>query len=233
MNTLLIAGFSLGILGSLHCVGMCGPLFISMPFNNLTGGVRLSTGIIFYHTGRISTYTVIGLLFGAAGRSFSFFGWQQILSVLAGVTILLVYYSHFLFSKSMIIKLGALLQPYKFFSRWMYRANGISSFLIAGMINGLLPCGLVYGAAVTAVASGSLLYGSLVMAFFGLGTVPLLTAAVLSGRALNVSVRARIKKLTPIFVSVLAVLLIIRGLGLSIPYISPTVTSEKVVSCHE
>jgi len=100
--------------------------------------------------------------------------------------------------------------------------------LTIGFLNGFLPCGLVYMAIFGAIATGNALQGSLYMALFGLGTIPLMTSAIYLGNFLNVQVRQRIRKAIPVFVAVIAGLFILRGLGLGIPYVSPKPIAETV-----
>jgi sulfite exporter TauE/SafE len=110
------------------------------------------------------------------------------------------------------------------------------TFLTIGFLNGFLPCGLVYMAIFGAIASGNALQGSLYMAFFGLGTVPLMTSAIYLGNFLNAQVRQRIRRAIPVFVVLIGCLFIVRGLGLGIPYISPEPIVETVgsnVECHQ
>ena len=103
-----------------------------------------------------------------------------------------------------------------------------------GYLNGLLPCGLVYMAIFGALATGNAWEGSLYMALFGLGTVPLMTTAIYLGNFLTKTIKQRVLKLIPAFVVVIGLLFIIRGLGLGIPYLSPSnmVTVEQASAAH-
>jgi len=109
------------------------------------------------------------------------------------------------------------------------------TFLTIGFLNGFLPCGLVYMAVFGAIAAGDLFNSSLYMILFGLGTIPLMTTAVYFGNFLTGKIRHRIKKVVPVFVVIVGVLFILRGLGLGIPYVSPKPMTEKVnaeMECH-
>ena len=109
------------------------------------------------------------------------------------------------------------------------------TFLTIGFLNGFLPCGLVYMALFTAIASGNALNGSLYMAIFGMGTIPLMTSAIYFTHLLSGSIRQKIQKLIPVFVIIIGCLFIVRGLGLGIPYISPTPISDVIygdINCH-
>jgi len=95
------------------------------------------------------------------------------------------------------------------------------SLALLGALNGLLPCGLVYVALAGAVSRGSLAAGILFMALFGLGTMPTMLAVSLSGRILPLAFRSKLRAAIPVGVCLLAMLLILRGLALGIPYLSP------------
>ena len=115
------------------------------------------------------------------------------------------------------------------------KKKSADTFLTIGFLNGFLPCGLVYMAVFGAVATGSLLEGSLYMVLFGLGTIPLMTTAIYLGKFLNTAVKQRIQKAIPVFVVIIGVLFILRGLGLGIPYLSPAPIVEmtsSAIECH-
>lgn len=228
---ILVTAFSTGILGSLHCVGMCGPLVASLPFLSFKGSKMLGA-MFLYHTGRIFMYALIGMAFGALGSGFHLFGWQQALSVVAGLVVLMIYFSDKIFSASVRQKFS-FDKPYLKISQIFNNNKQSSSFFIAGLLNGMLPCGLVYVAAGTAFATGSLLQGAVAMLLFGIGTIPLLTIAVLMSKLVSIGIRGKFRKIMPYLVVLVACLLILRGLGLNIPYLSPIAASKSVpVSCH-
>lgn len=228
---ILITAFSTGVLGSVHCVGMCGPLVASMPFMSLKGH-RLMSGLLLYHSGRILMYAIVGTIAGLFGRTFSLFGWQQVLSITAGVVILFVFFSSAIFPSRFRNRFN-FNKPYLWLSSIINNTNGPIPFFAAGLLNGLLPCGLVYIAAGTAMATGSLLQGAFVMMLFGIGTIPLLTTALLISKLVTLTVREKFRKLMPYFVIAISTLLILRGLGLNIPYLSPALAGNgTAVSCH-
>ncbi|GAB2764516.1 sulfite exporter TauE/SafE family protein [Salinimicrobium soli] len=233
---MLYSAFILGILGSFHCVGMCGPIAFMLPVSRNNKSLRLFQ-VFLYHFGRLLAYSMIGLTFGLVGRSLNLFGLQQYLSIGAGVLMILLI----ILPSEKVKKLN--------FSQPVYRLIGKvksslgsalkkrtpDTFLTIGFLNGLLPCGLVYMAVFGALAAGSITTGSLYMLLFGLGTIPLMTAAVYFSRMLNASFRQKVQKLIPVFVVVIGCLFIIRGLGLDIPYLSPAPVSEMAtasMSCH-
>jgi sulfite exporter TauE/SafE len=223
----LLASISLGFLGSFHCVGMCGPIALALPVHQKTKSQKI-TSILAYNAGRILTYSLLGMLFGIIGQSFALFGYQQKLSVLLGTLILLGLLipkrlvSHIDFTK----KTYHLLNGLKASIARLFQQRGIRSFFSIGLLNGLLPCGLVYMGVAGALATGHVFKGMLFMAFFGAGTLPLMFSISYTSHLLNTKTRHIIHKAVPVFTGMMAVLLILRGLNLGISYISPKLTDD-------
>jgi hypothetical protein len=215
----------------------------------------VSTGL--YHTGRILIYASGGLLFGLLGRRVYLAGWQQGLSILLGVSILCwIVFKHLSARTSHSprtprIPLARLRTPvttsriarsipatfYAWLQSWMSRlwqSPSPRKFLLMGMANGLLPCGMVYMAIAGALTSPTILRAISFMAFFGLGTLPMLLGLQATGRIVSISFRQQIRKALPYLTAVMAILLILRGLNLGIPFISPAlaVRPGQVMSCH-
>lgn len=219
---MLLTAFLFGLLGSFHCIGMCGPIAFMLPVDrqNKARGVWQTA---LYHIGRLLTYSLIGVLFGLIGSSFQLFGLQQGLSIAMGVLMLLVVvipvrvFNKYNFSKPIFKWVGKV----KSALGKELKQKKSDTFLTIGFLNGLLPCGLVYMAVFGAIASGNALSGGVYMLFFGLGTVPMMSIAVFLGNFLKGNAKQRIQRLIPIFVAVVAILFILRGLGLGIPFISP------------
>jgi uncharacterized protein len=219
---MLISAFVLGLLGSFHCVGMCGPIAFMLPVDR-TNSVKKIVQITIYHIGRLISYSIIGLVFGLVGKSLYIFGFQQHLSIVIGVlmiiSVLIPYktFNNYNFSKpvfKIISKLKSSLGK-------ALKKKTPDTFLTIGFLNGFLPCGLVYMALFAAIATGNTLQGSAYMLIFGLGTIPLMTTAIYFSSFLKGSVRQKIQKIIPVFVILIGVLFILRGLGLGIPYLSP------------
>lgn len=231
MTSLLITAFIMGGIGSFHCIGMCGPIALSLPVMSEKPSSRfLST--FLYNIGRVTTYACIGAFFGMAGSTFALFGIQQWLSILIGFGILL-----FLFFPKLNIEnkiTGARFfqhlrkQIGQLFSRKSYR-----SVFLVGLLNGMLPCGLVYMAVAGALSTASVSQGSLFMAAFGMGTLPIMWSLAFFGSYITLSVRQGIKKVYPYILAGMALLFILRGMGLNIPYISPSLDEHKAISARE
>jgi len=237
MTGLIIAALIMGGIGSVHCIGMCGPLALSLPVVSNNHSSRFISTLL-YNTGRVAMYALLGAIFGMIGMSFALFGFQQWLSVILGVTILvfIILPKHNSVFKHNAILLffdklrGALGQ---LFARKNYR-----SVFFIGLMNGLLPCGLVYMAIAAAVSTASVLKSSLFMAAFGMGTLPVMWSIAFFGGFINMNVRRNIKRLYPYVMVLVAVMLIVRGLGLHIPYMSPAFDHEnnikqQVIDCHD
>jgi len=220
---LLYTAFILGLLGSFHCIGMCGPIAFALPVDR-TNKSKMVFQTFLYHLGRLSSYAIIGLVFGILGKGLYLAGFQQRLSILMGVIMIVIVlipvklFNKYNFSKPLYKFIGYVKSKLGFYLK--RRTN--STFLSIGFFNGFLPCGLVYMALIGAIATSDAVNGILYMFIFGLGTVPMMSVAVLAGNFLKVSVRNKIQKVIPVFVVIIGLLFILRGLGLGIPYISPS-----------
>ncbi len=226
---MLFSAFVLGLLGSFHCVGMCGPIAFMLPVDR-TSTYKKVLQIAVYHLGRLLTYSIIGLVFGLVGKSLYLFGFQQQLSIIAGVImILLVLIPEKLLNQYKISKpIYKLISKVKSALGGALKKKSVDTFLTIGFLNGFLPCGLVYMALIGAIASGDAIKGSLYMAAFGLGTIPLMTTAIYFSHFLKGNARQKIQKVIPVFIVIIGILFIIRGLGLGIPYLSPTPVYDVV-----
>lgn len=216
-----------GLLGSLHCMGMCGPIALAIPIGSGSKFSRYSRFFI-YNFGRVLAYSSLGLLFGLLGTSLQMAGFQQTISIIAGMVIILsvivIYYLPR--QKRLGFISQAIQKPFaKFFGKKTY-----FSVLMIGVLNGLLPCGLVYLALAGATAQASAINGMLYMALFGLGTFPAMFALKISSEIISTSLRLEMRKWVPVLTFLIGVLFVVRGLGLGIPYLSPEfvkTTNEK------
>lgn len=230
---LVFTAITLGLLGSFHCIGMCGPIALALPVHHYSP-FKKYTGIFLYNLGRIMTYTFLGLLFGLLGQSFFIGGFQQVVSITIGILLLVsVALPYFRFSTT-----GNTAFIYSFINTIknklgnLFSKKGLHVLFFIGALNGLLPCGLVYLGIAGAIASGDYLKGAEFMFCFGLGTAPVMFAVASCGQFISVKYRTAIRKTIPVMVSVMAILLIIRGLNLGIPYLSPEFEKQSnTVSC--
>lgn len=224
----LWTAFMLGLVGSLHCAGMCGPLALALPpAGNSTLGYF--GGRVAYNLGRIITYCAMGLVVGLIGKSLLLAGVQRWVSIALGVLLItgLLASRKLALAKPVTLLVGHL----KAGMGSLLKQRSFLALGMLGLLNGLLPCGLVYVAAAGATVTGGVIDGAEYMAAFGIGTVPMMLAISLSGRLVPVALRLKLQKLIPVSVFLLGALLILRGMSLGIPYISP-VLSAGGACCH-
>ena len=232
---LIGSAFVMGLAGSLHCIGMCGPLALSLPVSHDNNLSRISGGLI-YNSGRILSYTSMGLIFGSLGSLVIAAKWQSGLSIALGIIILIYLLfpkRYFHFSTTTILG-----KPFMLLRQQLgklFQSKKLSSLLFIGVLNGFLPCGLVYLALTSSVISASPVNGAMFMLFFGLGTFPMMFATVLMGNYLNQSLRQKIHKAVPVLLFCMALLLILRGMNLGIPFVSPALNAShqhEVIECR-
>jgi sulfite exporter TauE/SafE len=231
----LLAAFSLGFLGSLHCVGMCGPIAMALPVHGKGLGFRI-LGIYLYNSGRILTYGVLGAILGALGMGMKLAGYQQVLSITLGILLLLGLFlpKILLLNNSVLLTFNMKLKGW--FTSWM-KQKSLQALFITGLLNGLLPCGLIYVALAGATSSGETIKGALFMAVFGLGTLPAMFSVSFIS-SISKRFRLYLSHTAPVLTFVMGVLLVVRGLGLGIPYLSPvfkapTKDAPAVIYCHK
>src|SRR5579859_6934676 len=169
--------FILGLFGSLHCAGMCGPLAVGLPPTNHSLGSFVS-GRLAYNLGRIVTYCCLGLVFGLVGKALWIAGLQRWLSIGVGTLLLAGLFA----SRRLILRqpVTMIVEQLKRRMSFLLRQRSQLSLGLLGLLNGLLPCGLVYVGAAGALATGGVLKGAGYMFFFGLGTAPMMLAISLS-----------------------------------------------------
>ncbi len=215
---MLWTAFTIGLFGSLHCVGMCGPIALAMPTGTSSPIHQLSR-ILLYNSGRILTYMLLGALIGSVGLGTVLAGWQSGISIGIGILLLIIvlWQVQVEYHLLRLPVLGRL-------HLWLHgkmggylKASSPRSHFSMGLINGLLPCGLVYLAILGAVTTPGPLQAMSYMALFGLGTLPLMVATVLMGRVATVPVRRLVTRLYPVFLMVLACWFILRGMQFELP----------------
>lgn len=231
MTALFVTAFAIGLFGNLHCVGMCGPIALALPVHHERAWVK-SFKIFAYNAGRVFTYGMLGLLFGFIGQGFVIAGYQRWLSIASGIFILLLFFMPGLSYKIQSIKLISTLKNNM--SSFLQRKNTPALFIF-GLLNGLLPCGLVYVAIAASIATMDPIKGSLFMMTFGLATVPAMFVMSYSASLIRSRGSMGFRKISKIFVLLVATVLILRGMNLGIPYVSPSLSTpfQEVNCCHE
>lgn len=233
---MLYTALIFGLISSFHCIGMCGPIAMMLPVDRSNPAKKV-TQILSYHLGRISAYAVIGFVFGLLGKGFFMAGMQQKLSVIIGVLMIVAIvipektFAQYNFSKPVF----RLISKVKQALGNQFKKKSYQSLFTIGLLNGFLPCGMVYVALFGAIAMQSIGLGIFYMVLFGLGTVPLMSTVVYINSFLTVPIRNKIQKAIPYVVVLIGVLFILRGLGLGIPYVSPATMSLFVQAnpnCH-
>ena len=227
----LWTAFLIGFAGSLHCAGMCGPLVLALPVLPGRAGARLA-GKLAYNAGRIGTYTCLGLLAGLFGQMLGLAGFQRWVSLAAGAAILLSLLALPLHGVTNLI--ARPVNALKLALGKLLKARSLPAQFGFGALNGLLPCGLVYVAVAAAAATGTALGGLQYMALFGLGTLPMLLAIALAGQKLQLALRFKLQRLLPVSLAIVGTLLLLRGLALGIPYLSPKLPAQPdaAACCH-
>lgn len=237
MSPEILAAFLVGLVGSLHCIGMCGPIAIALPVPD-SNNLSFFTGRILYNLGRVVTYAFLGAILGLVGSKIALAGAQQVVSIVLGVVIISAVllpqkYKNYFAQHPIFQKLA---YPLKSNIGVLFKKGTFSAMFLIGILNGFLPCGLVYVALAGAIASGDAISGAAVMILFGLGTVPAMFAASVFGKFINIGIRTKIRKAVPVLAILLGVIFVLRGMNLGIPMLSPKVSANTDVSsemeCH-
>jgi hypothetical protein len=232
----LFAAFAIGFFGSFHCIGMCGPIVLALPVN-APSNWSFILGRVLYNVGRVLSYSFMGALLGLLGSKFLLWGFQQTISIALGIIIIIsvllpAKYKATIASHKLVQKINL---PIKKSIGVLFSKGTASSLFLIGILNGFLPCGFVYIGLAGAIAAGDAISGAAFMMLFGTGTIPIMFAASIFGKFINLNVRKKIRKAVPALAFILAVIFILRGMSLGIPYISPKLSSafqtqEKM--CH-
>jgi uncharacterized protein len=227
----LLAALILGLAGSLHCVGMCGPLVLAIPFGSATKGQWIS-GRLINQSGRLLTYGLLGLIVGLIGERLVTAGFQQWLAVIAGLFMLLFIAWPAGMNRLNSGPLRLVGRLKRVFAHFIQK-KGYTTLFLLGVLNGFLPCGLVYIALASSLALGNAIESAAFMMVFGLGTSPALMTVSGFGKLIREKVRFRAYRYVQITLAVASMLIILRGANLGIPFVSPKVEviQEKVDCC--
>lgn len=222
----------LGLAGSLHCVGMCGPLMLALPLPD-SARRAVVVQILLYQSGRILSYSALGVLFGLLGKGIAIAGFQQILSLFSGVFIIAMAIMAWRFERlvTALPGFGAFTRAIQQQLGKMMRKHSTSGSIAVGMLNGLLPCGMVYAALAGAISTTNSVDGGIFMALFGIGTLPLLLTVNLAGRSMGFKWRTKMKMVQPILLTLAGILLLQRGLHLDLSLFESAVPKAGY-ECH-
>lgn len=228
MFAVYFSGLILGLGASMHCLGMCGPLVMIIPMKS-TKPIDKAWGITQYHIGKTFTYALLGLLVGIVGISIQTLKWMQILSIISGILIII-----FAWKKFIHLPFNAVIQQRitRFSGKYLnklFHSNIPFKPLFFGMINGLLPCGLIYIALFNSLLAGNPFHSMIAMVFFGLGTIPILTLT----KYISVKLNWNASRWTPVIITFVGILIVLRGLNFGVPYISPKINTAIITTKDE
>lgn len=230
MDSIILYGFIIGLTSNLHCIGMCGPIAMAIPVNRSNNWTILS-GILQYNLGRVLTYSVLGVLVGMIGITATTFGVLQWLSIITGIILIIFAWRKWIGSRfeAKISIPGVNMFISRNIGKVIHSDLPFKLSLL-GSLNGLLPCGMVFLALGNALLGGSALNSALAMAAFGIGTLPSMIAVGYAANRMSLSFREKLNKAVPYLLTIVGILIVLRGMNLNIPFISPqmkTVVSEQ------
>lgn len=227
MLEIIVPALTFGLLGSFHCLGMCGPLMLSLSFssnNTKFGNIHLLSGIgrsLYYHLMRIISYATIGVVTGLAGTIMQTAVTQQVLSIVSGVLIILWGINYSKISSVLESKGDVFFSKYFISISKKLNPNNFIELGLLGIINGWLPCGLVYAAAAASLSYGRVDYSVVFMLLFGFGTIPMMVASMFLFSRISIALRKKMNKVIPYALTAMGILFILRGMNLGIPFLSP------------
>ena len=229
----MVTALVLGLAGSGHCLGMCGPLATMVPRSGLEGRAGLIADRLVYHLGRVLVYAMLGVVMSAGLTAVDLDRFERPLAIVSGVLMIIIAVLPHITKRSITPRwiaarwsAGA-----QWFARRLRGQASVRRTFVLGMVNGMLPCGLVVAALVGAVGTGRPDQAALFMVMFGLGTVP---ALFILGIALSVGghgLQRQLHRLTPVLTVLAGALILVRGLGLGIPYLSPSPVAVATATC--
>lgn len=227
MVTFIITGFVLGISSSLHCLGMCGPIAMALPLNRQSNGT-IFWGALQYNLGRVVTYAILGMIAGLFGLTVHTFGFLQWASILAGAFLILFAWRKLLTRVPMLHapnffltgKLNSLLGK-------VIRSKRPGKLVFLGSLNGLFPCGMVYAALLNAILAGSPMASATAMISFGIGTLPAMIFVSFAIGKISAEKQQAFRRALPYILSIVGVIIMLRGMNLNIPYLSPKVSIQS------
>ncbi|WP_298302064.1 sulfite exporter TauE/SafE family protein [Flavobacterium sp.] len=234
---MLYTALLFGLISSFHCIGMCGPIAMMLPVNHKNQSIK-ALQILTYHLGRLTAYATLGLLFGFLGKGFYLAGLQQTMSIVVGVMMIIIaivpekIFAKYNFSKPIY----KLISKVKSTLGSQFKRKSPDALFTIGLLNGFLPCGMVYAALFGSIAMQNELMGVSYMFLYGIGTIPLMSAVVYASNFLSFPVRGKIQKAIPIVTVVIGTLFILRGMGLDIDYVSPSnldLFVQANANCHK
>jgi len=233
---MLFSALFFGLISSLHCIGMCGPIAMMLPVDH-KNPTKKALQILTYHLGRLTAYGMLGLAFGLLGKGLFIAGFQQNISIVVGVLMIVIaivpekIFARYNFSKPIYKVISSI----KSSLGNQFKRKTFDALFSIGFLNGLLPCGLVYAALFGAIAMQNEVLSVAYMLLYGIGTIPLMSVVVYASGFMSVPLRSKLQRIIPVITIGIGILFILRGLSLGIPFISPAEQSLFVQAnpnCH-
>lgn len=219
---IIITALALGFMGSFHCAGMCGPIALSLPLRGNNTFQKILGGML-YNFGRTLTYGIMGAFFGLIGQGFHMVGFQRWVSIAMGILMVFSVITPVFFSKLNLGNFEFITSKIRKAIQLLFQKKSFGGLFFIGLLNGLLPCGLVYLAIAGSIGTADFYLGVLFMILFGLGTIPMMLFISIAGNMMTLTIRNQINKAIPYLVVVIGLIFILRGLGLGIPFVSPPI----------
>ncbi len=218
---IVLSALLLGLGTSLHCVGMCGPIALSL---GIAGQKKaFHTQNLLYQLGRATTYAFLGLIIGLFSEVLQILIYQDTISILSGISIILMALFPFISNKWLAANgfLNRIIAPIKIRLSQNLQRKSLANRYLTGILNGFLPCGPVYMALAAAMGIGSGLESAFFMFLFGIGTLPLMFTLVYLGTKIQNPLRQKWYRWMPVLTIIIGLFFILRGLHLGIPFLSP------------
>jgi sulfite exporter TauE/SafE len=193
--------------------------------------------IMLYHLGRLTSYASLGFLFGLLGKGFYMAGIQQQISIVVGLLMITIA----IIPERVFAKYNFSRPVYTVISRVktnlgnQFKRKSPDALFTIGLLNGLLPCGLVYAALFGAIAMQNVSLSVFYMLLYGIGTIPLMSVVVYVANFLSIPFRNKLQKAIPVVTVVIGILFVMRGMGLDIAYVSPSnmhLFIQASANCH-
>lgn len=230
MSVFIITGLILGLTSNFHCIGMCGPIALAVPVNRKNNATIL-LGALQYNGGRVLTYAILGAIVGSIGISIQTIGVLQWFSIISGV--LLILYAWKKYFAQLFGRQRSFLTIQPFLNKGLgkvIRSKSPMRLFMLGGLNGLLPCGMVFVALLNAILTGEIIGSSLAMVAFGVGTLPSMIAVIFMANKITASMRLKLNRAVPYMLTIVGLLIVLRGLNLGIPFVSPAATHLQTIA---
>ena len=232
---MILTAFLLGLLGSTHCVGMCGPLALALPSFSLQDQLQMFLSSLIYNLGRVFSYAFLGLLFGLIGSSLAINGFQQVIATILAILLLALALFSINFEER-VLRFKIFNQFYQVIQnqiRQQFRKSGLGPYFLIGFFNGFLPCGMVYVAIAGSVVVGNVLEGILFMIFFGLGTLPLMLLVAFSRKLIPRNIKRALRRFSPVVMIGFAIMILLRVIMIELPFeLDFWEMIQQPVMCH-